>query len=280
VAFARALTALDPDPEVRCPDHLAHELLRPEMRAALARPEAIREQLNARFPGSYPFHIARTKHTDALLSRELEQGVEQVVILGAGLDTRVFRFADRLALVRVFELDFPANQRQKLARLAPRALPGNVSYVPIDFTTQDLRSVLEGAGLEPARTTFFVWEGVSYYLDRGRVREVLEYVGRGGRGRRSIVLDYALRSFVEGDHSSYGSRQVAEYFSGQGEPFVFGLEVDEVAAFFRSCGLEPLSDLGPPELSALYATRKGEAPPPMVGLYRMAYAASSAQAHT
>jgi methyltransferase (TIGR00027 family) len=279
VAFARALAALDPDPALRCPDHLAERLIGEPLRAMLADPAALRAELDRRFPGIYPFHIARTKFTDQVLRDEVAAGVRQVVVLGAGLDTRAWRFEQLLADTRVFELDFPGNQRQKRERLARAGLatPPNLAFVPIDFARDALDTVLHGAGLEPGAATLFIWDGVSYYLDEASVRAVLRYVGTTAGAPRSVVFDYALRSFVEGDRSPYGGPQIAAYFSAKGEPFLFGLDAGEVAPFLQGCGLRVQADLGPDELGARFADPgKGLPRLPFVGVYRMVHARADA----
>ncbi len=59
-------------------------------------------------PKGYCFRIARTKHIDACLREVLGKDIEQLVILGAGYDTRAYRFEEPLAGAKVFELDLPS----------------------------------------------------------------------------------------------------------------------------------------------------------------------------
>ena len=104
----------------------------------------------------------RTRHIDDVLTESLKAGSTQVVILGAGLDSRAYRFGDALRGVRVFELDLPPTQEYKNTR--PRragALPDHVTYAPIDFTTQELAAVLAAAGYDRKQVTTFIWEGVN-----------------------------------------------------------------------------------------------------------------------
>src|SRR6185503_11837805 len=116
-------------------------------------------------PGSYCFTIARTRHFDEALLAACRNGVEQVVLLGAGYDSRAFRFADELSGITVFEVDHPGTQARKRAILEAggKAL-GNLRYVPLDFTVGSLEKALADAGFVPGRRTLFLWEGVSYYL--------------------------------------------------------------------------------------------------------------------
>src|SRR5581483_10747158 len=112
--------------------------------------------------GLYEHHHVRTRHFDAIVRDELAAGVEQVVVLGAGLDTRAYRFADALAGRPVFEVDLPATQAWKRARLeaALGRIPDGVRYVGVDFLRDRLDERLAAAGFDRARRALFTWEGV------------------------------------------------------------------------------------------------------------------------
>lgn len=62
----------------------------------------------AKAPGSYEYFIARTAFFDAAVRRALDENVPQIVLLGAGYDSRAYRFADRIRDTRIFELDVPS----------------------------------------------------------------------------------------------------------------------------------------------------------------------------
>lgn len=131
---------------------------------------------------------ARTSFFDAALQRHLP-GVGQLVILGAGFDTRAFRFsgADH---VRCFEVDKPLTQAFKLGMLKRAGLSTQLaSYVAADLRTQDWWSKLLAAGFDPDRPAFFLWEPVTMYLDRASVEATLRRIGGGAAG--SVVsFDY------------------------------------------------------------------------------------------
>ena len=116
------------------------------------------------------FVIARHRFIDDALTAATEQGIDQLVLLGAGYDTRAWRFADVLGDTPVFEVDHPATGARK-ARIADAKLPEqpHIVRVPIDFQTQDLATRLRDEGFAPGKRTFVVWEGVSVYLMRDAV---------------------------------------------------------------------------------------------------------------
>src|SRR5512139_1939686 len=110
------------------------------------------------------FLAARDRYIDDVLQNSLSEGLQQLVILGAGYDSRAYRL--NLAGVNVFEVDHPATQADKLAKLQTSfgKIPEQVTYVPVDFNTQTLERCLLESGYDPKRKTLFIWQGVSMYL--------------------------------------------------------------------------------------------------------------------
>jgi methyltransferase (TIGR00027 family) len=255
MAFLRALVAGEDSLIVRCEDHFAKHFLGRKNRllAGLAWRPLLRRIIELAAPGSYGFAITRTRHFDEALVSESRAGIEQVVLLGAGYDSRPFRFRQTLANIRVFEIDHPGTQMRKrrmLQRVEPPS-PANLCYIPVDFNRQSLQQALAEHGFSLQKRTLFLWEGVSYYLPQRVVEGVLDFVSRCAAGS-SIVFDYATKAFVNGDTSTYGGREVARWLKRIREPFVFGLDRGETEAFVASRGLALVSDVGPAELERLY----------------------------
>src|SRR5262249_7883176 len=135
--------------------------------------DAIRQQ--SRVVGQ---HLIRTRFLDERLQNAVSAGATQVVILGAGYDSRAYRMKQLLNAIRVFEVDFGPTQEYKKLRLQEilGCLPANVTYVPIDFTRENLPNVLAKAGYRSDRKTIFLWEGVTYYIPEEAVRSTLRFV--------------------------------------------------------------------------------------------------------
>ena len=263
VAAYRAIGARHPDPAVRNGDHLAERLLGPAERAILVEggAEAVVKALDMNTDAAWAslgnrsvfargVHI-RTRHIDDVLGDSLAAGIDQIVLLGAGLDSRAYRF-DALRRMRVFELDLPQTQEYKKGRVRDvlGSLPGHVLYVPIDFTTQDLAAVLDGAGYDATKKTLFIWEGVSMYIPEAAVDATLRTVTRKGASGSRIVFDYFLRSAL--DSSTSALREVSKLVAKVGEPFVFGVAGEDARAFVTARGLRVLSDFGSAELGKRY----------------------------
>ena len=276
LATLRAVVSNETRLAVRCKDRFADTFIAAKnRRLAGVLPQALLKGLfDLAAPGSYCFTIARTRHFDEALLAACRAGVEQVVLLGAGYDSRVFRFADELAGVQVFEVDHPATQarKQRLLQGAQRPTPANLHFVPVDFVTNSLGTELSKNGFSPTRKTLFLWEGVSYYLPQAAVEQVLDFVANCAAGS-SIMFDYAIKSFVDGDTSTYGGKQVAKWLKKIGEPFLFGLKAEDTQAFLAGRKLRLVSDLGPAELEGRYLqTKNGSRLGQTLGHVRIAHA--------
>lgn len=275
VAYVRALAARDPRDAVRNPDYLAERLISAKLRRRLRPHFFIHGRMERAVPGAYGFQIARTRFGDDFLKAALLAGTRQVVVLGAGLDSRAVRFGRAFPGATFYEVDVPGNQtakRERLQAIAPLA-ELNLRFVPLDLTTGTLPGALDAAGLDPSARTFVFMEGLSYYLPQEKVQAMLRGLVGHVRGGASLVLDYATQDFVGGDHSSYGAEAVAKWLERIGEPFRWGSDPERLRAFLRECGLEGQADLGAPELEAIYLTdREGTRRHRSIALYRLAYA--------
>src|SRR5262245_3290693 len=107
----------------------------------------------------------RTRYIDDVLAHALQSGVDQVVILGAGFDSRAYRIP-RIKRARVFAVDHPVTQAWKKAVITRRlgSIPAHVTFVSIDFATRALNEAMAGAGHRSNGRTFFICEGVTHYL--------------------------------------------------------------------------------------------------------------------
>jgi methyltransferase (TIGR00027 family) len=108
----------------------------------------------------------RSRYAEDELSKAIERGVAQYVILGAGLDSFAYRRRDLAEVIHVFEVDYPATQAWKQARLRTLGitLPSNLTFIPIDFEKQALADALRAGGYRAEKPAFFSWLGVTEYL--------------------------------------------------------------------------------------------------------------------
>jgi methyltransferase (TIGR00027 family) len=135
--------------------------------------------------------VVRQRYAEDALDEAVVRGVARYVILGAGLDSFAYRRPDLAAVLRVFEVDHPATQQWKRARLRELhvALPSNLTFIPLDFEQHTLADGLHAGGHRPPLPTFFSWLGVTHYLTEEAVFKTLRYVASLAAGTE-IVFQY------------------------------------------------------------------------------------------
>jgi methyltransferase (TIGR00027 family) len=253
-AFARA--AGHRDPVISNPDFLAERLL--NLRYKLLLIPGLRHLFLGYYdfivPGMYLYHQARTLFLDKLFLSAASD-VRQIVILGAGMDTRPYRFAGRLKGVRVFEVDHPGTaewKRQRLHRLGTGT--GHVTYATIDFNTDALEACLHRHNFDPGVPTFFLWEGVVMYLPVESVRRTLSLIAAAAPGS-SVAFDYIYASSLARPRDFTGAEPYYRIVAHRNEPCLFGIDPEDVGPFLSEHGLTILSQIGPRELSRLVPPR-------------------------
>jgi methyltransferase (TIGR00027 family) len=183
VALRRACHQLYDAPPLVLSDPVAVPLLGPEVRADL---EAAKAQLND--PANLVLRawlVARSRYAEDKLAEAVAQGLNQYVLLGAGLDT--FAHRNPHPHLRVFEVDHPATQAWKQQLVAAARLPPqhNLTYVPVDFETESLPERLAACGFNPDAPAFFAWLGVVPYLTLPAFRATLAYIAARPPGSTS-----------------------------------------------------------------------------------------------
>lgn len=140
-----------------------------------------------------PTPLARAAFCEEALKTAVQTGAEQYVILGAGMDTFAFREPELLKRIDVFEVDHPLTQADKKERIkrAGWTMPERLHFVPMDFTKDELCTKLAEAGLSSEKKTFFSWLGVSMYLDRDAIENMLANIAALAADGSCLVFDYA-----------------------------------------------------------------------------------------
>ena len=241
-------TRLFHDPVVK---DLVGTLIRVLMQFAGMRTFTIK-QTDAIMPGIYGAQICRTRFLDEAVEKALSQGIGQVIILGAGLDTRPYRLAG-MERVHVFEVDLPSVQEEKKKRLHKHfgRLPQQVTFLPIDFDKESLEAIFTGTAFDPSKPSVFVWEGVTQYLSEQAVRRTLAFVGQSAPGS-ILVFTYVLQSIVERRSDLPGAKKLMDVVAKRGAPWLFGLEPSHVASYLSPFHLHLVADVGNAEYQTSY----------------------------
>lgn len=262
MAALRAAGAAERDPLLRNPDYMAAAFLSTRLKIqTLAKIPGLRRLVPALaerlIPGGYYYELARLKHIDGIVRAELKHGLEQLLILGAGYDSRPYRFADALEGVRVYEVDLPPVldlKRRKATRIA-RQLAARVRYIEADLSRDALADRLRERSYSSDEATLIVLSGVAPYLDANAVRRLFDFVGRHTSARTSIVFDYAYREMVHGDDSFHGAAETRRRLEALGEPLRFGIPIGGSTQFLERFGLTLVSELQSGDLARRYLCR-------------------------
>jgi methyltransferase (TIGR00027 family) len=275
VALYRALETTETRRDPLFRDPFARHLLTGSRASALrlANLPRMRNMLERyadwRAPGARTSAIGRTRFIDDVVRAEVERGVRQIVILGAGYDARAHRLTE-LANLKVYEVDRADTQAEKRRRIS--GVPGarsDIGYVAVDFARKDLAMQLADAGWRADRRSLFVWEGVTNYLDETAVGMVLDMIGLGAQGS-AIVFTYIHRGVIDGSVQFDGADKLVGNVRRLGEPWRFGLLPEELRAYLAGFRLVLEQDLGADEYRARYLG--GNEPFAGYAFYRVAVA--------
>ncbi len=206
-----------------------------------------------RGPGVIGFLMARERYIDDVLKNYLSEGLQQLVILGAGNDLRAYRF-DLPGRVRAFEVDHPITQADKLKKVQCvfGKIPEHVIYVPVDFNTQNLSERLHSSGYDPGRISLFIWQGVTMYLTPTGVDSTLDFIVKNSAPGSAVVFDYLYQAVLEGIQKQNEISNMRRYRFVTGEGLTFGIPEGAVGAFLQQRGFQSVKDVNAEALKAAY----------------------------
>ncbi len=255
-ALLRALAAMDEREEIRGADSLAEIFLAENRNSSLKEP-AMREWLLKNYLpyGAYAYSIAATAYFDHIVEQALKDNVPQIVILGAGYDSRPYRFSAHIGETRIFEVDDHATQqrKQELLLQANVPVPRQLTYVPVSDTDSTLEYLLFKAGFDKERLSLFVCEGVTYYLPPAEVDEIFNFIKLNSPAGSMICFDY--KSVSPGMPDQGGMTEFKDIFqSASVEPAGFAIEEGKTGVFLAERDLMTLEHLTADELEKRYLT--------------------------
>jgi methyltransferase (TIGR00027 family) len=210
-------------------------------------PRAFRYPFEGAIPEQYE-GVARASFFDDAIGSHLD-AIQQLVILGAGFDTRAYRRPTGTR-VRSFEVDVPETQAAKREALQEAGIDSTgVTFVAADFEKEDWLARLVSAGFDRGRPGFFLWEGVTMYLDPEAIEATLRKIASTAKGS-VVAFDYFTTEAIESRAPYWRFGRAAARAAG--EPLKFGVDStppsrERLAALLHSCGLELLDHrtLGP-----------------------------------
>jgi methyltransferase (TIGR00027 family) len=196
------------------------------------------------------FVVGRCRYIDEYLQERLYTGTTQIVVLGAGLDSRAYRGELHSRAIKTFEVDHPDTQASKIEQVKRifGTLPPHVVYVPLDFNRETLDQLLL-AGFDQRVLTLFIWEGVTLYLEKEAVEGTLDWIRLHACRGSTVIFDYQDTSTLTRRHRGYA---VLNRLTG--EKRIFGMESGQMEAFLRERGFTQVVDVPAEQLEHCYCT--------------------------
>lgn len=201
--------------------------------------------------------VGRSLFAEETLAKAVGRGVDQYVLLGAGLDT--FAYRNPHPNLRVFEVDNPDSGRWKRERLSLNDIrvPANVSYAAIDFERETLRDALQRAGFDLTKPAVFAWLGVTVYLTREAILTTLKAVASLAKGTE-IVFDYGEpRDQLPAEIQARMQERMAALAS-IGEPWISFFKPAEMAALLHEAGFSETEDLNGHDINVRWFSNRAD----------------------
>ncbi len=247
VAIRRAAHQLLDDPKV-LDDPLALRIIGAEAAEALQSSPREGHGFSRAFRA---FMAARSRYAEDQIAQAVANGVQQCVVLGAGLDT--FACRNPHPGLRVFEVDHPATQAWKRSQLLATeiAIPPTLTFVPLDFEGQMLADELGRAGFRGGEPAFFSWLGVTPYLTRAAFTATLSFIARMPAGS-GVVFDFAIDRKLLNPGQRIAADALARRVAEAGEPFQIFFDPGELQEELKGLGFRRTEFLERQQLNARY----------------------------
>jgi methyltransferase (TIGR00027 family) len=228
----------------------------------------MRWALGRRMPGAYGFVYARTRVIDEHVRQAIAEGATQLIIVGAGLDTRALRFAK--PGLTVFEVDQVLTQVFKRERLVAAKIDptGNgTRYVSYDFNRGRLIDVLMSQGFKREERTCIVAEGFTFYVKPPVIYSLLGFLSGDCAPGSTIAFDYIDAATAEGTTKDKWAKRTRKEVAKRGEPFQFGIHFGSLGEHLEPMGLTVIRDYHAEELEQAYGLPITEHPALKIGRF-------------
>lgn len=252
IAFARALETSKPANIRICNDPYARKFIS-SMFYLLGRLFAGYGERVA--PGVLDYLAVRCRFIDDYLQQCINASIKQVVILGAGLDSRAYRFEAFKKRVKIFEVDHPATQqvkREKVIKIFGE-IPSHVTLVPIDFESETLQKLYE-YDYSNLVETLFILEGVVHYLQGTAIDQTLEFIRKNSSPGSTVIFDYMYTSALKTPQKRGEITRMDRTAKITGEKLIFGIEEGKAVEFLQARGYSQVVNYSSQDLERKYFT--------------------------
>ncbi len=218
----------------------------------------IQNTIQKKIPGAFSSGIARTKYIDDLLQNAIQNGIKQVLILGAGFDTRPLRL-DFLKSIPVIEIDHPntSNFKIQIYKNKLGQLPENVQFLQIDFNQQNLDQLAVQNDINFSLPTAVIWEGVTNYLSADAVKSTFEFISKFAKNS-IVIFTYIHKEILENPKSFLGGEKLLKDLNELEEQWTFGFLPNELSDYLNQFDIRLIEDLGANEYRERFLPNRSE----------------------
>lgn len=249
IAMQRFAESSKGENERICYDPYAIHFIRPEIiEFGKKHPEEAKELIENTerlFPGLSSSIMARVRYFDDFVKKSIEDGLKQLVILGAGYDTRAYRIEELKENVNIFEMDHPNTQGFKIEKIKEifGSIPENVIYVPVDFEKEKIGKKLIENGFIGSKKTLFILEGLVMYIPPESVAEIFLFITENSVKGSTVIFDYYPKSVVDGTSKLEIGQNIRNHLIKIGEPLQFGIKKEEMENFLKEFGFSSIENV-------------------------------------
>lgn len=220
--------------------------------------KVIDRSIQKRIPGAFSSGLARTRYIDDLLRKTITEGSMQVIILGAGFDTRAVRL-DFLRSLPVIEIDHPDTARLKIAIYKKKlgSLPENITCCQIDFNKQSLDGLARQHHFDFTKPTTIIWEGVTNYLTEEAVNLTFAFIARFPKGSH-VIFTYVHQQVLKTPGLFEGGEKLLSDLNNIDERWTFGFMPEQLPEYLQKYGLILAEDLGANDYRNKYIPGRSE----------------------
>ncbi|MFA0833035.1 MAG: SAM-dependent methyltransferase [Methanobacterium formicicum] len=264
IAMQRFAESSKGEDERICYDPYAIHFIRPEIiEFGKKHPEEAKELIENTerlFPGLSSSIMSRVRYFDDFVKKSVADGLKQLVILGAGYDTRAYRIEELKEDVNIFEMDHPNTQGYKIETIKEifGSIPENVIYVPVDFEKEKISEKLVENGFISSKKTLFILEGLVMYIPPESVAEIFSFITENSAKGSMVIFDYYPQSVVDGTSRLEVGQNIRNHLLKIGEPLQFGIEEEEIENFLKEFGFSSIENVTSEDYKKAYFQGKNE----------------------
>lgn len=232
----------------------------------------VERTVRKKIPGALTSGIARTRYIDDLLQQTVQHNIKQVIILGAGFDTRALRL-DYLSTIPVIEIDHPNTGHKKTTILKETLghLPSHIHYCQIDFNKESLQELAEREKLDFSIPTTIIWEGVTNYLDAQAIDNTFTFASQFAKGSY-IIFTYVHQQVLDAPENFFGAEKLLKDLEAIEERWTFGFHPEKLSAYLQQYNFVLLEDSGASNYRDMYLPDR---PEKGYEFYRVAFASKA-----